>query len=191
MPYPAGHKEKIRTRILKAARREMNRHGYAQTSIDGIMAEAGLTRGGFYSYFDSKEDLLTQIIRDMVKSPFPLAEGQPHAGVGEFIDRYLSLEHREMVTRGCSVPPLSPEIARSGDAVRDAFEIYADATCQRVAELIGGAPDQARQSAIAVLATCVGGLVLSRAIRDEALADEVLAACRHAAKSTGSPEETA
>lgn len=186
MPYPADHREKTRKRILQAARREMNRHGYAQTSIDGIMAEAGLTRGGFYAYFDSKEDLLTQIIHEMVETPFPLSEDCPYQHLSDFIDRYLSPQHRDWVTKGCSVPPLSPEIARSGDGVRDAFEVYAEAVCARVAGLVDEAnPTEARNAAIAVLATCIGGVVLSRAVRNEVLSDEILAACRTAAKRQG------
>ena len=56
MPYPAGHRERIRKKIVESARRLFNRSGFESVSVDSIMAHAGLTRGGFYSYFDSKSD---------------------------------------------------------------------------------------------------------------------------------------
>ncbi|MGH6894531.1 MAG: TetR/AcrR family transcriptional regulator, partial [Dongiaceae bacterium] len=63
MPYPAGHREQVRERIVRSARELFNRRGFEGTSVDAIMASAGLTRGGFYSYFRTKEELYAEAIR--------------------------------------------------------------------------------------------------------------------------------
>jgi TetR/AcrR family transcriptional repressor of nem operon len=62
MPYPAGHRERMRKKIVESARRLFNRRGFENVSVDSIMAHAGLTRGGFYSYFDSKSDLYAEVL---------------------------------------------------------------------------------------------------------------------------------
>ena len=194
MPYPAGHKDKIRAQIVTAARQEMNRTGYQAASIDAIMAAAGLTRGGFYAHFSSKEDLLVEIMKNMQDEPLPLFASQLKAtaaipdgpcGARAFIDAYLSPEHRDRVDQGCSVPPLSPEIERSGDKVRDAFDDYARDVARKLTVLKGTptGEDGIDDSTIGMLALCVGGIVLSRAVKDEGLSDRILAACRNEAKT--------
>src|SRR5580692_9871866 len=62
MPYPSGHRDQIRRRIVDSARRLFNRSGFEGVSVDSIMADAGLTRGGFYTYFDSKSDLYSEVL---------------------------------------------------------------------------------------------------------------------------------
>ena len=62
MPYPAGHREQVRQKIVESARRLFNRSGFESVSVDSIMAHAGLTRGGFYSYFESKSDLYAEVL---------------------------------------------------------------------------------------------------------------------------------
>src|SRR5258708_7398490 len=69
MPYPAEHRQQMRGRILDSARRLFNRNGLTEVSIDELMAGAGLTRGGFYSYFTSKEELYAEAITQFVRSP--------------------------------------------------------------------------------------------------------------------------
>src|SRR6266403_6142824 len=69
MPYPAGHRERVRKRIVESARRLFNRGGFESVSVDSIMAHAGLTRGGFYSYFDSKSDLYAEVLSCFFTDP--------------------------------------------------------------------------------------------------------------------------
>src|SRR5258707_14000058 len=69
MPYPAGHREQVRSRIVESARRLFNRHGFENVSVDAIMAHAGLTRGGFYSYFKSKSDLYVEVLGCFLTDP--------------------------------------------------------------------------------------------------------------------------
>ncbi|MEQ8441008.1 MAG: TetR/AcrR family transcriptional regulator [Alphaproteobacteria bacterium] len=188
MPYRPDHKENTRVRIVQAARRVMNRSGYSETSIDDVMAEAGLTRGGFYSYFDSKGDLLAAVVREMAERPFPESEraelrraANRDDAFSVFITRYLSQAHRDRVDQGCSVPPLSPEISRADVTVRKAFDEYATAVTRQVSAMIDPDGKDARQTAMAVLAMCVGGMAISRAVHDSDLSADALAACRAAA----------
>ena len=193
MPYPDGHKDKVRAQIVAAARREMNRTGYQAASIDAIMAAAGLTRGGFYAHFSSKEDLLVEIMKNMQQEPLPLFASRIKAaaipdgpcGADTFIDAYLSPDHRDRVDQGCSVPPLSPEIERAGDTVRGAFDDYARHVARKLTALKGTptGEDGIDDATIGMLALCIGGIILSRAVKDEGLSDRILGACRDAAKT--------
>lgn len=186
MPYAPEHRQRTRKRILHAARREMNRKGYGEASIDSIMAEAGLTRGGFYGHFRGKEDLFIEVLADLADSPVDMTRRIPFTGLENFVDRYLSTAHRDQVEDGCSVPPLSPEIARSGDKVRAAFSDYIATISDRLGTLIDEGDNDlnegtAADRALSALTACVGGLVLSRAVSDPALSDRILAAARRAA----------
>jgi AcrR family transcriptional regulator len=69
MPYPAGHSAQVRARIVDSARRLFNQHGFASVTLDQIMADAGLTRGGFYSYFNSKSDLYAEVLSCFFTDP--------------------------------------------------------------------------------------------------------------------------
>ena len=69
MPYPAGHRDKVRKKIVESARRLFNRNGFENVSVDSIMAHAGLTRGGFYSYFRSKSDLYAEVLSCFFTDP--------------------------------------------------------------------------------------------------------------------------
>ena len=69
MPYPAGHREEVRKKIIRSARKLFNRYGFESVSVDRIMADAGLTRGGFYSYFESKSDLYAEALACFFTDP--------------------------------------------------------------------------------------------------------------------------
>ena len=69
MPYPSGHREQVRNRIVESARRLFNRNGFETVSVNSIMADAGLTRGAFYSYFESKSDLYAEVLRCFLTDP--------------------------------------------------------------------------------------------------------------------------
>lgn len=192
MPYAPEHRQRTRKRILRAARREMNRKGYGEASIDSIMAEAGLTRGGFYGHFRGKEDLFVEVLGDLSETPVAISRRMRFTGLDDFIDRYLSSTHRDLVDKGCSIPPLSPEIARSGKKVRAAFSDYVTTISDRLGTLIeGGECDaidgEASDRALSALTACVGGLILSRAVNDPALSARILKAARRAASRGGAP----
>ena len=194
MPYVPEHKAETRTRILEVARRLFNRNGLTAVSIDEIMAAAGLTRGGFYSYFGSKEELYAEAITHFINAGPNAAwqrmafadqpEGQELARA--ILGAYLSRTHLDDVEGSCPVIGLATDVARSGGpakrAYRQVMEMMASifAANVGVSPVIAGegsaVPDDARQRGLAIVALCVGGMVLARAVDDEPAADELRAA---------------
>jgi AcrR family transcriptional regulator len=194
MPYVPEHKAETRIRILDSARRLFNRNGLTAISIDEIMAGAGLTRGGFYSYFDSKEELYAEAITHFINAG-PNAQWQRMAFVdrpeGEalaraILDAYLSRAHLDDVEGSCPVIGLATDVARSGGPAKRAYRQVMEMMAGIFAANLGlspvaapegsTVPDESRQRALAVVALCVGGMVLARAVDDEPAADELRAA---------------
>jgi AcrR family transcriptional regulator len=194
MPYVPEHKAETRIRILDSARRLFNRNGLTAISIDEIMAGAGLTRGGFYSYFDSKEELYAEAITHFINAG-PNAQWQRMAFAdrpeGEalaraILDAYLSRAHLDDVEGSCPVIGLATDVARSGGPAKRAYRQVMEMMAGIFAANLGlspvaapegsTVPDESRQRALAVVALCVGGMVLARAVDDEPAADELRAA---------------
>jgi TetR/AcrR family transcriptional regulator, transcriptional repressor for nem operon len=198
MPYVPEHKAETRVRILESARRLFNRNGLTAISIDEIMAGAGLTRGGFYSDFDSKEELYAEAITHFINT-CPSAEWQRVAFADQpegqalaraILDAYLSRAHLDDVEGSCPVIGLANDVARSVGpakrAYRQVMEMMADIFAANLGssppsapEAESAAPGAARQRALAMVALCVGGMVLARAVDDDSVADELRAASRH------------
>ena len=187
MRYRPEHQEQVRRRILIQAGRLFRRHGYEGVGIDAIMAAADLTRGGFYGYFDSKADLFAQVLagkHDFVER-MRARDGETleelTRGAGELVRGYLHPDHRQQVGRGCYLASVSPDVAR---APRAAQRAYREKLCDLIEEFSRALPDgQPRDPrALATVALCVGGLVLARAVDDEALARELLDVCRDRAE---------
>ncbi len=129
MPYPAGHRPAVKKSIIDSARKLFNRHGFESVSIQQIMAGAGLTHGGFYSYFQSKSDLYAEVLTCFFTDPnwkscwegvkVDLSSGD----VGPQVVRaYLSRQHFENVEDSCPMVALPTDVARSGKSARSAFE---------------------------------------------------------------------
>jgi TetR/AcrR family transcriptional regulator, transcriptional repressor for nem operon len=192
MPYPAGHRTEVKKNIVESARRLFNRHGFDNVSIHQIMAGAGLTHGGFYSYFGSKSDLYSEVLGCFFTDPewkncwegveVNLASGD----VGPQIVRaYLSRQHFENVENSCPMTALPSDVARSGKSVKIAFETIFKAMVSILerSAIENGRPRRATAQATAAL--CVGGMVVARAIADRALADELRDACMGVALGLG------
>jgi TetR/AcrR family transcriptional repressor of nem operon len=183
MRYAAGHREQTRAKILRAAGKVFRRQGYHAAGVDKVMEEAGLTAGGFYAHFASKEALLVEMLA-------PAAAGALHDAHIEhltdrvcaeaFVERYLSHEHVVKTEDGCPLPPLVSEVARAGGSVKASFEASVRGLATQLQGQDGGAVSQDR--ALAVVALCVGGLGIARSVEDEALAERILAACRDLAR---------
>ena len=186
MPYSPEHKRETRERILKSARHLFNRKGFAEVTIDEIMAEAGLTRGGFYNHFDTKERLYAEAISQFIcDGPEvwqrayvdPSAHGPQLAKM--IVDAYLSKEHFEDRDGSCPMVGLPSDAARAGEAVKAAYrEVLQMMAAAFESNLPLGEPS-ARQRALALVALCVGGMILSRAIDDPALAEDLRSAARN------------
>jgi TetR/AcrR family transcriptional repressor of nem operon len=178
--YPPGQREATRARILEAASRLFRARGYAATGIDAVMSGAELTAGAFYSHFASKDALFAAAMRSALTASAELcAAAEENNRAEEFIERYLSTQHRDAMETGCALASLGPEAARAGSDTKRAVEEAARAILTGLESSLRGSHRAER--AIAIFALCAGGLLLSRAVADAAFSERVLTACKRAA----------
>jgi TetR/AcrR family transcriptional repressor of nem operon len=174
---------------VEVASRLFRQDGYRATGVDRLMSAAGLTRGGFYAHFRDKAQLLIESLELAFDESANLLERGHEDLVGEAwvraaARRYLSLEHRSGLADGCAVPALGSEVARAPKTVQKAFARRITALIDAMADRLGGGA-HARRHAIALLSSWVGAMVLSRAVGDKALGEEILAASREAEPGAG------
>jgi TetR/AcrR family transcriptional repressor of nem operon len=192
MPYPAGHRTEVKAKIVQSARRLFNRHGFDNASIGRIMAGAGLTHGGFYSYFRSKSDLYSEVLGCFFTDPNwkncweGVRVDLSSAEVGPQVVRaYLSREHFEDVENSCPMAALPSYVTRSGKSAKRAFETVFKAMVSVLERGSKGGGKLRRVNAQAVAALCVGGMVVARALDDRRVADELRDACTSVALRLG------
>jgi TetR/AcrR family transcriptional repressor of nem operon len=179
--YSSDHKAETRERVLKEAANEIRAKGPDNVAVSGIMARAGLTHGGFYAHFPSKDALVKEAIGTMfadarARSDKIDADGNPRDVLRAYIDFYLSPAHRDRRDRGCPLPTLSGDFARSRPETRQRFGAGVVGIATRLAAPLANLgyanPDA---EAHALLAQLVGGVALARAVGDAALSDALLA----------------
>jgi len=189
MRYAPQHKQGTRERILESARRLFNGKGYAEVSIEEVMAQAGLTHGGFYRHFTSKDELCAEAVRHFIcrREPErwqgkPAAVDKPRAH--RMVDAYFSRDHFDDRETCCPLLANASDVARSGAAVKAAYREVAE---KAVSILEAHFDDpEGRERALALLALCVGGMVLARGVDDPGLADAFRnAAHKHALRTGG------
>jgi len=179
-------KEQTRERILRAAARAIRKHGYEGVGVADVMKEAGLTHGGFYAHFASRDALLAQAAEQAgLESLENLSRAVDRARPGEelmaLVDSYLSDRHVEAPEQGlgCALAAAGSEVPRQNDAVRRAVS-------RRLKELIGLVERQfpdwgrnaAHEKAMAIVASMVGALLLARAVGDAQLSRKIRKAVR-------------
>jgi AcrR family transcriptional regulator len=146
-------------------------------SIDALMANAGLTRGAFYSYFTSKSELYAEAIAlSLTETPWSQWDGvsvdfSSTDAAQQVISAYLSRQHFGDVDASCPMVTLPSDVARSDRTVRQAFEAVFKAMVDLFAESLRRKKSPDRERALAVAGMCVGGMVVARALDDLALAD--------------------
>ena len=171
-----------RERILSAALALFRVHGVDAVGVDAIMHRAGLTHGGFYAYFPSKEALVAEAAAAALARSADRWEqcaGHPDAQVAlaDIVNSYLDPAHVALADRGCVLTTMGPDVAR-----RSAMRPAITASIRRMIQsLVRCVPGHSRQRAVTALASMVGAVVLARLADDPALADEILAAARQSA----------
>ena len=186
MRYAAEHKHETRQRVLKAAARMIRVCGPHQLGVAGVMAEAGLTHGGFYAHFKSREDLLAATVDQMFDGSRAMleltAQDQPAAGaLNAFVDFYLSARHRDSRNGGCPLPYLAAYAPRLAKPVRERFARgVAGLTAALAQKLAAHGVDQPQNEAASVLAELVGARSLARAEPDPERSDAILATSKAA-----------
>jgi TetR/AcrR family transcriptional regulator, transcriptional repressor for nem operon len=173
-----------RTLIVSAASRLFRQHGVDAVSVCQIMSEVGLTHGGFYSHFASKDELIAEAcayaFRETaeVRKSWTDEDGRKRS-LKSFSSRYLSVVHRDHPALGCPALSFEPDVARSpiGSAARQEYIKGVQALVEELAHLADAAdPAQGEQTALAALSTLVGAMALSRATQGHALSNTFLQA---------------
>ena len=177
MRYEKGHKDETRRHILDVASAQFRESGIAAVGLAGIMSEAGLTNGAFYTHFSSKEELVREVLMDALTRREERHKANLESGVAleTTIRDYLSTRHRDRAGTGCPTAALVAEIARHPKPTRDAFTgKMSDIITLMAGQIPRGSAEERRRKAITIYATMVGALQLSRAVNDRQLSEEIL-----------------
>jgi TetR/AcrR family transcriptional repressor of nem operon len=168
-----------RKRIVETASRMFREKGFDGVGVDAVMKGAGLTHGGFYGHFRSKDDLAAEAVTNALERG---TERQSRfTDLNDLICDYLSERHRTDRANGCAIAALGAEMVRHGEGMRRGVTAHMRAQLDRFSHLLaGGTAASRRKRAIATLSGIVGALMLARAVEDPALSAEILAAARDA-----------
>src|SRR5262245_14593118 len=175
-----------RARIVETASRVFREKGFDGVGLDAIMKEAGLTHGGFYGHFASKEDLAAEAVAHALEQSAGLQSR--YTNVADFVSGYLSENHFADRANGCVLAALGGDVARRGEGIRGDVTSYVRAESDRLAGIFRGTAAARRRRAIATLAGIVGALTLARAVEDPVLSAEILSTARQV---FGSPRRLA
>jgi TetR/AcrR family transcriptional repressor of nem operon len=193
MGYSKAQKARTHKRIVAIASKRFREKGLAGFGIAELMKEAGLTVGGFYKHFDSRDHLVAEAVNsafggwrrrvDTAKS------GGPPVSYEELIDDYLSEAHRDNPGTGCAFSALAPEIARSDKRTRALTSQQVRNDIQLIAGLLPKKDKSgARSKAILTFSALVGAMSLARAVSDEALSRDILKTVGKLLKTSGSKQ---
>ncbi len=175
---------RTRERIVSGASALLRERGLVSVSVGEIMTNAGLTHGGFYAHFASRDELVSEAIRfALVQSAqriylSALRNGE-RPGYSKLIDIYLTAEHRDNPARGCVLASLGAEVARAAGSSREVFSEGFDELVSLLAQLSPERSRKARRAHIlSVISALSGALVLARAVNDAEVSAEILGSVR-------------
>jgi TetR/AcrR family transcriptional repressor of nem operon len=189
MPYSPEHKRDTREKILESARRLFNKKGFSEVSIDEVMENAGLTRGGFYRHFRDKDELYADAIRRFLCADAPKS-WQPKRSYAwrkprgqRVVDAYFSRDHFDDRETCCPLIALPSDVMRGSDAVKQAYR----EVLEKLIEIFLNDLDepQRRERALVLATLCVGGIVAPKCVDDPTLADDLRRAAHRQALHIG------
>jgi len=187
MRYSREHKAETHARIVKNASVRLRERGAHGVGVADLMKEAGLTHGGFYAHFDSREALVVEAFvhamdRSTERWRKKAEQTPPDKRLAAIVESYLTSVHRDDPGHGCAVPSLAAEVARESPKTRRAFAAKLDQMIDMLADQIPDVPPKtARKQAIATLATMVGTLIFARVAGNGDFSSEILEAGKDAA----------
>jgi TetR/AcrR family transcriptional regulator, transcriptional repressor for nem operon len=181
MAHSQAAKAQTHERILRVAAERLRQTGIDRLSIADLMKEAGLTVGGFYKHFRSRDDLVVEALgsvlgaweRELDESP---TEPDEHYFPG-LVERYLSEDHRDNPAAGCPIGALVGDVGRSNEPTRELYTKQIRRNIRLLARLLGASPSR-RQQAILAYSAMLGAIALSRAVSDQPLSTEILASVK-------------
>lgn len=175
-----------RRRIVEAASEAFRRNGIDGTAVADVMSAAGMTHGGFYKHFDSKDQVVEESMalaaenwRESMQAS--LGDLNPKKSLRTAIGDFLSVEHRDEMSCGCPFVALGSELARSSDAVREATtESFTKLVDAIAVHIDGMTPAAAKKEALVIVTTVIGALTMARVVNDPALSETILRETRKA-----------
>src|SRR5579862_3819623 len=184
MRYPPEHKSETRRKILKDASRRVRAEGITGAAVSSVMRDAGLTHGGFYKHFGSKDELLTKSLseafREVADHLTQAAEkSQPATAWKAIVKAYLSPEHCDHPDRGCPLASLAPELARAGHEMKAPIRAELIKYKNRMLPFMPGRRVADKERAFfAIFSTMIGAVAIARILPDQAGRARVLASTR-------------
>ncbi|HEY9713740.1 MAG TPA: TetR/AcrR family transcriptional regulator [Chroococcales cyanobacterium] len=166
-------------RILKSAAAEFRQRGFENVSVNDVMSAAGLTHGGFYRHFESKDQLISEacdmalvLLNEGLEKHLRKNPGQ--SKLKALLERYLSVSHRDNPAAGCTIAALGSELARADLQARKAATHGYRGLVNLIAGTLPGPQKEAKKQASAIASALVGAVTLSRIVDDRRVADEIL-----------------
>jgi TetR/AcrR family transcriptional repressor of nem operon len=191
MGHSQAAKAESRDKIMRIASRALRENGIAALGVNELMRAAGMTHGGFYGHFASRDALIDAALeralaagaKDAVLPGEPAPDARSAPSLRHYVRAYLSRAHRDNPGTGCAMAALAGDLSRAPKRLRTRFTHALRAFHNGLAGLIGG--DAARRQSLAAVSTMIGALILSRAVDDEALSDEILLSAKQAVIALG------
>jgi TetR/AcrR family transcriptional repressor of nem operon len=190
MRYESDHKERTHRRIVESASRQFRNEGLNGPGVATLMKASGLTHGGFYKHFTSKDELFAEAIEDSVREiGAKLTDWARQAPRGEcwkeIVKKYLSIEHCEHPGMGCPIAALAPDIARTRPAIRRKIRSSMERYKKRLLEFMPGANSSEKERNFALIFTAmVGAMAVVRTMSDREEKEQLLRLVRsHLLKS--------
>ncbi len=184
MRYEADHKERTHRRIVESASRHFRSEGMNGPGVAKLMKASGLTVGGFYKHFRSKDDLTAQAIDESVRDVAARVgewarQGRTGEAWKEIVKRYLSIEHCDHRDIGCPMAALAPDIARSRPAIRKKIQASMEAYKKRLVDFMPGASaTEKERNFTLIFSAMVGAISMARTLSDEGEKKKVLGQVR-------------
>ena len=184
MRYPPEHKAEVHQKIVKDASRRVRAEGLSGAAVAAVMRDTGLTHGGFYKHFGSKDELVMESLREAFreigdKLVRAAEQSRSEAAWKAIVKSYLSLEYCEHVERGCPLPALAPEMARVDQAMRS--QVFAELVNyrDRMLPFMPGRRTADKERAFFVIfSSMIGAVEIARMMPDRAAQEKVLASTR-------------
>jgi TetR/AcrR family transcriptional repressor of nem operon len=185
MARPRKSEGDARERLVEAAGRGFRTGGFGGAGVDALAKGAGLTSGAFYAHFDSKAEAFRLVVADSLallrNGVIAFQERYGREWRDPFVDFYLGERMQVALDQACGVPSFSSDVARADDATRAVYEAELELLVAALAAGFRGA--HAKERALALLAVLSGAAAMARAVKDDDIRREILAAANTAAKA--------
>jgi TetR/AcrR family transcriptional repressor of nem operon len=181
MARSQAEKAQSRTRILKIAGAELRVRGLDGIGVADLMSAAGMTHGGFYNHFESREKLVEATLEQVLAEAEAQKEathGKGRSGLLQYIGWYLSQAHRDGAASGCPVASLVNDVSRAGDGARSVFTAGVGRFIEWISDLLGSRRERPEERAILIVSAIVGAVALARAVNDPEMSERILGGVR-------------